>query len=193
MGAVRLDLWFGLLDVDIEEPRLSDLSAFRQGKGVLYIDAKVPDRALDLRVPEQDLNGPEVPSLLVNDGRLGPPERVRPVILPMQPNARHPLVHEPGVLPSADVSRMVDPAREGEVVERAAPTLKPSKDACAGRFKKLELNGPASLTLDDDGPGADLPATDEIADPDLHDVAAAQFAVDRQIEQRSVSDPSLLV
>jgi hypothetical protein len=91
------------------------------------------------------------------------------------------------------VSSVVDPAREGEVVERAAPTLKPSKDARAGRFKKLELNGPASLTLDDDGPGADQPATDEIADPDLHDVAAAQFAVDRQIEQRSVSDPSLPV
>jgi hypothetical protein len=88
---------------------------------------------------------------------------------------------------------VVDPAREGEVVECAAPILKPSKDARAGRFKKLELNGSASLTLDDDGPGADPPATDEVADPDFDDVAATQLAVDREVEHRSVSDPSLAV
>ncbi|MBD2751201.1 hypothetical protein IC232_31710 [Microvirga sp. BT688] len=39
----------------------------------------------------------------------------------------------------------------------------------------------------------DQPATAEIVDPDLHDVSAPQLAVDRQIEQRSVSDPSLPV
>ena len=106
---------------------------------------------------------------------------------------RHPLVHEPGILPGADVSSVVDPARESEVVERAAPTFKPSKDARAGRFKKLELDGSASFTLDDDRAGANPAATDEVADPDLDDVAAAQLAVDREVEHRSVSDPSLAV
>jgi hypothetical protein len=77
------------------------------------------------------------------------------------------------------VSSAVNPAREGEVVEGAAPTFKPSKDARAGRFKKLKLNRSASLALDDDGPGADPAATHEVADPDLDDVAAAQLAVDR--------------
>jgi hypothetical protein len=81
MGAVLLGLWFGLLDLDLEEPRLSDLGALRQSKRVLNVDAEVPDRALNLRVPEQDLNGAEISGLLVDDGRLGPPERVRPVIL----------------------------------------------------------------------------------------------------------------
>ncbi len=52
VGAVRLGLWFGLLDVDVEEPRRSDLSAFRQSKGVLNVDTEIPDRALYLRVPE---------------------------------------------------------------------------------------------------------------------------------------------
>jgi hypothetical protein len=64
------------------------------------------------------------------------------------------------------VSSVVDPAREGEVIECAAPTLKPSKDARARRLKKLKLNGSACLSLDDGGLGADPPATDEIADPD---------------------------
>jgi hypothetical protein len=56
------------------------------------------------------------------------------------------------------VSSVADPARESEVVERAAATLKPSKDARAGRLKKLKLNGSAGLLLDDDCPGADLTA-----------------------------------
>jgi hypothetical protein len=49
------------------------------------------------------------------------------------------------------MSGMVDPAREREIGERAAATVKPSKDAGAGGFKKLELNGSASLALDDNG------------------------------------------
>ena len=82
MGSVRLGLWFGLPDVAVEEPRLLDLGAFRQSKRVFYVDAEVPDCALNLRVPEQDLNSAEVSGWLVDDARFGPPERVRPVILP---------------------------------------------------------------------------------------------------------------
>jgi hypothetical protein len=48
-------------------------------------------------------------------------------------------------------------------------------------------------SLDHDGPGADPAATEEIADPDLYDVTAAQFAVDRQIEHRPIPDPALTV
>jgi hypothetical protein len=66
-GAVRLCLWFGLLDVTSKEPAPSDLGPFRQSKGVLYIDAKVTDRALDLPMAEQDLNGAEIAALLVYD------------------------------------------------------------------------------------------------------------------------------
>ena len=127
MGTGRLGLWFGLLEVDLGEPRRSDLGALRQGKRVLYVDAEVSSRALNLRVPEQDLNGPVVSSLPGDDGRLGPPQRVRPEILPTQSNVGDPLVHEPRILPGTDVSSLANAARKGEVVERAAPTLKPSK------------------------------------------------------------------
>src|SRR5215208_2615775 len=107
IGAVRLGPWFGLPDVAVEEPRPLDLGGFRQSKCVFYVDAEVPDCALNLRVPEQDLNSAEVSGLLVDDARFGPPERVRPVILPTQSYAGDPLVHEPGVLPNADVSSVV--------------------------------------------------------------------------------------
>ena len=62
---------------------------------------------------EQNLHGSQVAGLLVDDRRLGPPKRVRPVILPAQSNSGDPFIDEPRVLPSADVLGVVGPAREG--------------------------------------------------------------------------------
>jgi len=44
---------------------------------------------------------------------------MRPVVLSAQSNPGYPLVYEAGVLPGAHVRAVVDPAREGEIVERA--------------------------------------------------------------------------
>jgi hypothetical protein len=41
---------------------------------------------VDLRMTEQDLHGAQVARLLIDDGSLGSAERVRPVVLPAQPN-----------------------------------------------------------------------------------------------------------
>jgi hypothetical protein len=57
-------------------------------------------------------------------------ERVRPV----QSDPGYPLIYETRVLPGAQVSGVVDAAREGVIVERAASTFKPSKDAGARRL-----------------------------------------------------------
>ena len=46
------------------------LRAFSQREGILDIDAEVADRALDLRMAEQDLHGTRVTCLLVDDRRL---------------------------------------------------------------------------------------------------------------------------
>ena len=50
------------------------LRALSEDERILYVDAKVADRAFDFRVAEQDLNGAKVTRLLVDDGRLGPAE-----------------------------------------------------------------------------------------------------------------------
>jgi hypothetical protein len=38
-----------------------------------------------------------------------------------------------------------------------------------------------------------LAATNQIADPDLHDIAAPQLAIDRQIEEGAVSEAPMLI
>jgi hypothetical protein len=55
------------------------------------------------------------------------------------------------------------------------------------------LNWSTCLLLDDHRPGSQLTAGDKIADPDLHQIAASQFAVYRKIEKRPVSKPMLAI
>ena len=102
-------------------------------------------------------------------------------------------VDEPGVLAGADVLGVFCSTRKCEVVERAASTFQPSKDAGPGRFEQLELDRPPGFALNDDRTRANTTAADEVADPDLDDVAAAQLAVDREVEHGAVADPTLLV
>jgi hypothetical protein len=38
----------------------SDINLFRYRQGVIHLDAKIPDCAFDLGMPEQKLNSPQV-------------------------------------------------------------------------------------------------------------------------------------
>lgn len=81
----RLSVWFWV------EPDRSNFRALRQLEGIFDIDAEVADGALYLGMPKKDLNGPQVACRLVDDRRLRAPERVRPVVLGLEPDPGHPL------------------------------------------------------------------------------------------------------
>jgi deoxyxylulose-5-phosphate synthase len=49
---------------------------FRYREGVVYLDAKVPDRTFDFGVAEQKLHRSQIACAPVNQGRLRPPERM---------------------------------------------------------------------------------------------------------------------
>jgi len=49
-------------------PGISDINLFRYGQGVIHFDAQISDRAFDLRMPEQKLDGPEIASSPVDKG-----------------------------------------------------------------------------------------------------------------------------
>jgi hypothetical protein len=58
---------------------------------VIDFDAEVADRALDLRVAEQKLHGPQVAGAPVDQDRLRPPERVGAEQLGIQRDAGEPI------------------------------------------------------------------------------------------------------
>jgi hypothetical protein len=76
---------------------------------------------------------------------------------------------------------MVGAAREGVVLDRAAPAFQPNLETGPSRFEQLELNRPTGLLLGHRGPRHDPAAADQLTDPDFHDVAAAQLAVDGEV------------
>src|ERR1700678_3093234 len=105
------------------------------------------------------------------------------VVLPAQSDRSDPFVDEPGILPGADMIGMINPAREGVVVESATSTFEPSEQTATGRLEELELNGATGFLLNYDSLRANPAAADKVADLDLDDVAPAQLAVDREIAQ----------
>ena len=53
-------------------PGISDINLFRYCEGIIYFDAEVSDRAFDLGMSEQELDGPEIASPPVDQGSFCP-------------------------------------------------------------------------------------------------------------------------
>lgn len=138
---------------------------------------KIANRALNLPVTQQDLHSAQIAGRFVDDRGLGPAERIRAVVVAAQADPGNPLIYKPGVLARAQVSSMIETAREYEVVQSTSTSFKPCEHAGACRLKQLELHRPTGLLLNDDHAGAHLAAADQTADTNLDEVAAAQLAI----------------
>ena len=85
-------------------PGISDINLFRYCQGVIDLDAEIPDCALDLGVPKQELDGSEIAGAAVDQGSLCASERVRPEKSWIQPDAADPVVDKTSVLTSCHVA-----------------------------------------------------------------------------------------
>src|SRR3954452_15872540 len=108
---------------------------------------------------------------------------MRAIFITPQTGTGHPLVDQARILPGTDVVRMADAARKRVIFDRAAAPLQPSQQARACIVHQLELDRATGLLLNDKRATPDVSAADQIADLDLHDVTAAQLAVDREVEK----------
>ncbi len=171
----------------------SNLGVLGKGECVFHIDSEIADRALDLAMAEQDLDGTQITGCPVDDRCLRSAERVRTIFTSHQTDPCHPFIDKPGEQAGDEMPIMIDPTREHIVVHRAAPLLEPGEQASARVWKQLEVNRSACFLLHDNRSRLDLPAADKVADLHPHQVATPQLAVDHQIEQRPVSHATLLI
>jgi len=88
---------------------------------------------------------------------------------------------------------VIDPAREYIFFDRAASPFQPGQKAGSHVARDLELDGTTCLLLNDDRPGSDFRPGDDITDPDLDQVAAAELAVYRKIKQSAVTNAALTI
>lgn len=95
---------------------VSDLRLLRDFEGVIDLDAQISHGRFKLGVAELQLHGSEVLGASIDQRRLGPSHRMRPVFGAVKTQFIHPVTKNPGVLPSSQVRRFVEPAGEEEVI-----------------------------------------------------------------------------
>lgn len=90
---------------------------------------------------KQYLDCSKIAGGLVDHGSLRSPQGMRTVIFPTKPDRRHPLIHQPGVLPSAQMIGVVDATGKGIVIDCSSPSSKPSKQTSSNLGRNFELHG----------------------------------------------------
>ena len=93
----------------------SDVDLLGDLDGVIDLDAEVAHGAFDLRMSEQKLHGSEVAGSPVDQHRLRASQRVRAELRRVEPDAGHPFLHEPSVLPRGQSALAVATTGEQEL------------------------------------------------------------------------------
>jgi hypothetical protein len=88
---------------------------------------------------------------------------------------------------------MIDAAGKDVVTQCSATTLQPREQTGPCVRKKFELHRPSRFGLRNGRAGADLAATDDVADLETDDIASSEFTVDRNIKERTVAKPSMVI
>src|SRR5450432_3413810 len=86
--------------------------------------------------------------------------------------------------------RVVDATRKDEVVRSQSGLLDPLLDSVASYWCDLELNRTLGLVLHNDGPSCHLVTVADVPHSEANEVAAAQLAVDPQIEEGELARPA---
>lgn len=163
------------------------LRSLRQAQGIFGVNTEVADRALKLGMAEQDLHRPQIAGPFVDQCHLDPPQAVRAVGRATQADTLDPIADQPGILPRADVIVAADPAREHIVCQTTAAMGQPCNQALAGLFSQLELHRLARFLLEDGRVMASRRVDDQRANAELREIAAAQLAIDRQVEYGEIA------
>ena len=82
----------------------------------------------------------------------------------------------------------MDPAREQKRVGMQLGVFDPGEHGFAGRHCDLKLDRALRLLLENNRAGGNAIGAADIANPQLHEVAGPQLAVDRKIEQGKISN-----
>jgi hypothetical protein len=163
------------------------LDLFRDGEGVIYFDPEIANRALQLRVGEQQLHRPQIAGLLLDLCRLRPAQRMCAVRGAIEAGTLHPSMDDAGVLPRREMRLRLEAAREKISTTPGVEHGQPVSDGGADLLRDLELHRPAGLLLDYRRSIANSPAGEHIIDPQPDEVAAPELAVYRQIEHREIA------
>ena len=165
----------------------SDVDLLGYAQRIVEFDPKVSDRAIHFGVSKQELDGPKIASLPVDQRSLSASKRMRPVPARIQSDGRHPVADETCILPGRKVRRTVEPAWEKELATKHGGRCNPLDNRSSRVLRYFELNWPACLALDDRHAVSNCSGNNEIGHFEANKVATAKLAVDSEVEQHEVA------
>jgi hypothetical protein len=128
---------------------VSKLYLFGNSQRVIDFDPEVPNGTFKFGVAKQNLDGSQVPSLLVDQGGLRSAHRMSSVGTRLKTNAADPAVNDPRVLSGREVGRLATSTREQVASSGSLDQRKPSGERDFRLLCHLELDGALCLLLDD--------------------------------------------
>jgi hypothetical protein len=108
----------------------------------------------------------------------------------VEPDAADPSLDEPRVLASREVPLPTTPAGRQVVRGNPARMPEPGCHRLSGVFRQLELDRPTCVALHDGCSVRDAALVADVERSKPNEIAATQFAVDSEIEQREVPEIS---
>src|SRR5262249_12087563 len=149
---------------------------------IVDLDSKVADRALELGVSEQKLNGSKVFGPAVDQRCLRPPDGMRAIAGGIEPDFLKPVIDDSGVLSCAKVRRLANTAWEKEVLRLQSRPFDPRLKRLARRRRDFKLHRTLRLLLQYHRSSCNAITMAYIADAQAHEIAGAQFAVDAEVQ-----------
>ena len=154
---------------------------------VIDFDSEVANGAFDLRMSEQKLHRSEIPGASVDQYCLRASQRMRTELGWIEPDACDPLLNQTGILPRGQPALgVVTSTSKQELASLATGQSQILVDRHPRLVSEFEPNRPASLLLADGCTIHRIAAGRDVIDTDGDNVATAQLAVDRQVEEGEI-------
>jgi hypothetical protein len=167
-------------------PGTSDFDFFSNLNGIVNLDAKIANGALDLRVAQQELDRTQVAGSSMDQRGFGPAQGVRAKLQRVKADASDPLTDETGVLARGEAT-IIAPAAEQELARLPASRSEVFIDRLPRLIGNFESDRSASLLLADCSSVQGVAVRSHVIDAHRDDITAPKFAIDREVEQREVT------
>jgi hypothetical protein len=156
----------------------SDVNLFRNQKGIIDINPEISNCALNLRMTQEELDGPEIACSPIDHRGFSPSQTLGTVGEGIQPDRAKPGSQQTGVLARCHAPSPINPAWKEWLALVQVLLLEPAPHSLAGLLCDLKLNVATCLPLHHSSSGAHPSIEGHIIDPERDQITGAQLAVE---------------
>jgi hypothetical protein len=171
-------------------PGTSDVDFLDDLDSIVNLNTEVADSAFYFGVAEQELNCTQISGSAVDQGCFGSAKGMRTEFQPIETDAGDPLADQPCILSRRQPTPAATTPCEKDIASFPACQTQIIVKGLTRLFGQLEPDWSTCLLLPDCSTVESVAVRSYVIDPNCYDITAAQFAIDREVEQREVARAS---